>query len=66
MFENIVGNAVAGGIDLAGTVPKYINIRRGAFITFIAAWICQPWQLANRATAFISVLSSFAVFLGKL
>lgn len=37
MFENICGNAVAGGIDLAGLFPRYINIRRGAIITFVAA-----------------------------
>ncbi|KAI1107570.1 uracil permease [Jackrogersella minutella] len=66
MFENICGNAVAGGIDLAGLWPHYINIRRGAIITFIAAWVVQPWQLVNRATTFIQVLSSFSVFLSPM
>lgn len=66
MFENICGNAVAGGIDLAGLWPRYINIRRGAIITFVAAWIVQPWQLVNRATTFIQVLSSFSVFLSPV
>ncbi|KAI0031376.1 permease for cytosine/purines, uracil, thiamine, allantoin-domain-containing protein [Vararia minispora EC-137] len=65
-FENICGNAVAGGIDLSGMFPKYINIRRGALITFFAAWIVQPWQLANRATTFLTVLSSFSVFLAPM
>jgi NCS1 family nucleobase:cation symporter-1 len=66
MFENICGNAIAGGIDLAGLFPRYIDIRRGAIITFIAAWIVQPWQLINRATTFIAVLSSFSVFLAPI
>ncbi|KAI8940171.1 hypothetical protein NX059_003878 [Plenodomus lindquistii] len=66
MFENICGNAVAGGIDLAGLWPRYIDIRRGAIITFVAAWVVQPWQLINRATTFISVLSSFSVFLAPI
>ncbi|KAI1382057.1 NCS1 nucleoside transporter family protein-like protein [Hypoxylon crocopeplum] len=66
MFENVCGNAVAGGIDLAGLWPHYINIRRGAIITFIAAWVVQPWQLVNRATTFIQVLSSFSVFLAPV
>ncbi|OTA52155.1 NCS1 nucleoside transporter family protein-like protein [Hypoxylon sp. EC38] len=66
MFENICGNAVAGGIDLAGLWPHYINIRRGAIITFVAAWIVQPWQLVNRAVTFIQVLSSFSVFLSPI
>ncbi|KAL1689819.1 permease for cytosine/purines, uracil, thiamine, allantoin-domain-containing protein [Schizophyllum commune] len=65
-FENICGNAVAGGIDLAGIFPKYINIKRGAMITFFAAWICMPWQLVNRADTFITVLSSFTVFLAPI
>lgn len=66
MFENICGNAIAGGIDLAGMFPRYIDIRRGAIITFVAAWIVQPWQLINRATTFIAVLSSFSVFLAPI
>ncbi|ERT01310.1 hypothetical protein HMPREF1624_02553 [Sporothrix schenckii ATCC 58251] len=66
MFENICGNAVAGGIDLAGILPRYINIRRGAFLTFLAIWVVQPWQLVNKATTFINVLSSFSVFLAPL
>jgi nucleobase:cation symporter-1, NCS1 family len=66
VFENICGNAVAGGIDLAGLFPRYIDIRRGAIITFVAAWVVQPWQLVNRATTFVQVLSSFSVFLAPL
>ncbi|RMZ66791.1 NCS1 nucleoside transporter family [Pyrenophora seminiperda CCB06] len=66
MFENICCNTIAGGIDLAGLFPRYINIRRGAMITFLAAWIVQPWQLINRATTFIQVLSSFSVFLAPI
>lgn len=66
LFQNVCGNAVAGGIDLAGIFPRYIDIRRGALITFIAAWIIQPWQLINRAATFVAVLSSFSVFLAPL
>jgi nucleobase:cation symporter-1, NCS1 family len=66
MFQNVCGNAVAGGFDLAGVFPKYIDIRRGAIITFLATWIIQPWQLINRAATFITVLSSFSVFLAPL
>jgi NCS1 family nucleobase:cation symporter-1 len=29
---NIAGNAISGGIDLASMFPKYINLRRGAYI----------------------------------
>lgn len=66
LFQNVCGNAVAGGIDLAGIFPRYIDIRRGAIITFVATWIIQPWQLINRAATFVTVLSSFSVFLAPL
>lgn len=66
LFQNVCGNAVAGGIDLAGVFPRYIDIRRGALITFLATWIIQPWQLINRAATFVTVLSSFSVFLAPL
>ncbi|KAH8196868.1 hypothetical protein TruAng_008950 [Truncatella angustata] len=66
VFENVCGNAVAGGIDLAGLWPHYIDIRRGAIITFVVAWVVQPWQLVNRAVTFILVLSSFSVFLAPI
>ncbi|THV00163.1 NCS1 nucleoside transporter family [Dendrothele bispora CBS 962.96] len=61
---NISGNGVSGGIDLSGVFPKYINIRRGAFITACVGLAINPWQLLNTANRFITVLSSFAVFLG--
>ncbi|KAK7445174.1 hypothetical protein VKT23_009605 [Stygiomarasmius scandens] len=61
---NISGNGVSGGIDLSGVFPKYINIKRGAFITACVGLAINPWQLLNTANRFITVLSSFAVFLG--
>ncbi|TDZ18963.1 Transporter aclS [Colletotrichum orbiculare MAFF 240422] len=66
MFENICGNAVAGGIDLAGLFPRYVDIRRGALLTFFAAWVIQPWQLINQAATFVAVLNSFSVFLAPV
>jgi len=66
MFENVSANAFAGGFDLAGILPKYIDIRRGAILTFIICWVVQPWQLVNNATAFLNVLSSYSVFLAPL
>ncbi|KAF5374313.1 hypothetical protein D9758_004633 [Tetrapyrgos nigripes] len=61
---NISGNGVSGGIDLSGLFPKYINIRRGAFLTACVGLAINPWKLVNTANTFITVLSSFAVFLG--
>ncbi|KAJ7166348.1 NCS1 nucleoside transporter family [Mycena crocata] len=63
---NISGNGVSGGIDLAGLFPRYLNIKRGAYITAILGIAINPWKLLNTANTFITVLSSFAVFLGPM
>jgi len=61
---NVSGNAISGGIDLSGLFPRFINIRRGAYITACIGLAINPWQLLNKPNTFITVLSSFAVFLG--
>ncbi|KAJ5298328.1 uncharacterized protein N7443_006448 [Penicillium atrosanguineum] len=63
---NVPGNALAGGFDLAATFPRYINIRRGAYITAAISVACNPWKLVNTATTFLAVLSSYSVFLGPM
>lgn len=63
---NISGNLIAGGIDLATVLPKYINIRRGAFITLAISIAMNPWALLNGATAFINVMSGYSTFLGPV
>jgi NCS1 family nucleobase:cation symporter-1 len=63
---NVPGNALSGGFDLAATFPRYINIRRGAYITALVSMACNPWRLVNTATVFISVLGSYSVFLGPM
>lgn len=63
---NVPGNALSGGFDLAATFPKYINIRRGAYITALVSVACNPWRLVNTATTFIAVLGSYSVFLGPM
>ncbi|OSD00410.1 NCS1 nucleoside transporter family [Trametes coccinea BRFM310] len=63
---NIPGNAVSGGIDMSGLLPKYINIRRGSYITAAIGLAMCPWKLLSGSNVFLTVLSSFAVFLGPL
>ncbi len=63
---NVMGNGIAGGSDLAGLVPKYINIRRGAIITALLSWVVCPWRFYNTSSTFLTVMSSFSVFLSPL
>lgn len=64
--SNLPGNALAGGMDLASIFPKYINIRRGAYIVAILSPVVNPWKLVNTATIFLTVLSSYGVFLAPM
>ncbi|CRK24231.1 hypothetical protein BN1723_013215 [Verticillium longisporum] len=63
---NVCGNGLAGGFDLAAIFPKYINIRRGAYITALLSSVVNPWRLVNTATIFLVVLSSYSVFLAPM
>lgn len=72
-------NSVSCGMDMAGLWPRYINIRRGAYIMAIIGIAIQlvpcgnccwsvlthdrPWQLLTTAAKFLAVLSGFGVFL---
>ncbi|KAI5290969.1 hypothetical protein KEM54_006838, partial [Ascosphaera aggregata] len=63
---NVLGNALSGGFDLAAMLPKYLNIRRGAYVTAIISIACNPWKLVNTSTVFLSVMSSYSVFVGPM
>lgn len=56
---NTVENGISGGMDAAGLLPKYINIRRGSYLIMVISVIIQPWQIIAKAATFTAVLSSF-------
>lgn len=61
---NTIDNGISGGMDMAGILPKYINIRRGAIIVALVSIIVQPWRILYRAKIFLNILSSYGIFLG--
>jgi NCS1 family nucleobase:cation symporter-1 len=62
----VIDNAFSTGFDMAGLFPKYINIRRGAYVGLILSIALCPWELLSSAATFISVLSAYSVFLGPM
>ncbi|QLG73946.1 hypothetical protein HG535_0F04580 [Zygotorulaspora mrakii] len=57
-----VSNAgFASGMDLAGLLPKYINIKRGALLCAVVSVACQPWNFYNNSSTFLTVMSSFGI-----
>ncbi|RYP70491.1 hypothetical protein DL771_005428 [Monosporascus sp. 5C6A] len=61
---NVTANALAGGFDLAVAFPRFINIRRGAYLTALLSIAVNPRRLVNTSTTFLTVvLSSYSVFI---
>ncbi|KAK8067308.1 hypothetical protein PG997_014055 [Apiospora hydei] len=63
---NTIDNAFSAGMDMAGLMPTYIDIRRGAYIGLVLSIAMCPWELLSSAGVFISVLSAYSVFLGPI
>ncbi|KAJ7206505.1 permease for cytosine/purines, uracil, thiamine, allantoin-domain-containing protein [Mycena pura] len=59
---SIVTNSVSAGMDLAGLAPRYMNIRRGAYLMAALGLISNPWQYVSNATTFLTVISGFGIF----
>ncbi|KAE8163393.1 permease for cytosine/purines, uracil, thiamine, allantoin-domain-containing protein [Aspergillus tamarii] len=58
--------AVFAGIGLVSSqlaLNVYINIRRGCYVGLILGMALCPWELLASATTFVSVISSFSIFM---
>ena len=49
-------NSVAAAIDMTALCPKYLNIRRGAYIVAAVGLATCPWQITSAAGTFLAVL----------
>lgn len=64
---NISTNSIASSNDLAYLAPKWITIRRGAFITaMIGGWVTCPWQIQASATSLTTFLSGYVIVLAPI
>ncbi|KIM78524.1 hypothetical protein PILCRDRAFT_824427 [Piloderma croceum F 1598] len=63
---NIVLNSVSTGMDISGLFPRFINIRRGAYIMAILGLASNPWQVASSAPTFLATVSGFGIFLAPM
>ncbi|KIV92187.1 hypothetical protein PV10_06646 [Exophiala mesophila] len=63
---NTIDNAFSAGMDMAGLIPKYFNIRRGAYFALVLSIAMCPWELLASAGTFISVMGAYSVFLGPM
>ncbi|PMD38014.1 putative nicotinamide riboside transporter 1 [Hyaloscypha variabilis F] len=63
VFINYTQNCVSSGMDVAMLMPRYVTQRRRAIIFSILGVLAQPWRFLTQALTFITVLSSFGVFM---
>ncbi|KAK9476899.1 permease for cytosine/purines, uracil, thiamine, allantoin-domain-containing protein [Lipomyces japonicus] len=64
---NLSANVITAANDLTSLFPKYINIRRGAFIaTVIGGWVMQPWKIVYSASQLLTFMAGLAVFLAPV
>jgi NCS1 family nucleobase:cation symporter-1 len=79
---NVLLNSVSTGMDMAGLWPRYINIRRGAYILatvspsgYLRRFITDPrqfglasnpWQIVSSAATFLNVISGLGVFIAPM
>ncbi|KPV73361.1 uncharacterized protein RHOBADRAFT_17169 [Rhodotorula graminis WP1] len=63
LFSCLVENIYPCGNDLAALLPRFISVKRGFYICIAASCLLNPWYLLGSASMFITVLSSYQIFL---
>jgi NCS1 family nucleobase:cation symporter-1 len=53
-------------MDLASMAPKWIDVARGSLIMCLIGYVINPWRFVNAPGTFITVLSSFGMFVSPL
>jgi NCS1 family nucleobase:cation symporter-1 len=63
---NVAANIVSPAYDLANVLPKWIDFKRGAYITTILALFTVPWKLMESATSVFTFLNTIGGALGPV
>lgn len=63
---NFGANSVPFGADSTGLFPKFITIRRGQILCAVLGICVVPWELLASASAFLSFLGSYNIFMAPL
>ncbi|KAL2416450.1 Allantoin permease [Exophiala dermatitidis] len=63
---NFGANSIPFGSDMTGLFPKFLTIRRGQIVCSILGIVVMPWKLIASASAFLSFLGSYNIFMAPL
>ncbi|KAH8668846.1 permease for cytosine/purines, uracil, thiamine, allantoin-domain-containing protein [Xylariales sp. PMI_506] len=62
--SNLGANVIPWGADSTVLLPKYINIKRGMYISYVLGLVICPWHILKSATTFLTFLGGYSIFLG--
>jgi len=63
---NVIANMVSPAYDLANLFPKYIDFKRGFYITAILALFTFPWLIMKNPDTIFTLLNMIGGFLGPV
>jgi len=67
MAGNISANSLSASNDWVVLFPKYMNIRRGGFVTsFLGCWAMCPWKVLASAGSFLSFMGGYVIFMAPI
>ncbi|AKQ73705.1 hypothetical protein MUY_002573 [Bacillus licheniformis WX-02] len=63
---NVAANIVSPAYDLANFLPKYIDFKRGSYLTAVLALFTFPWKLMENEASVFSFLGTIGGILGPV
>ncbi|KAI0482709.1 permease for cytosine/purines, uracil, thiamine, allantoin-domain-containing protein [Xylariaceae sp. FL0804] len=62
--SNMGANVIPWGADTTVLVPRFINIRRGMYLSYVLGIVICPWRILESASSFLQFLGGYSIFLG--
>ncbi|KAF2083791.1 uracil permease [Saccharata proteae CBS 121410] len=62
--SNLGANVIPWGADMTVLFPRFINIKRGMYLSYIIGVCICPWHILDSATSFLRFLGGYSIFLG--
>ncbi|EMC96150.1 hypothetical protein BAUCODRAFT_464810 [Baudoinia panamericana UAMH 10762] len=70
MFAQAVGdqgaNVIPFGADATLLLPRWLNIKRGMWLSYILGVVICPWHILANASGFLTFLGGYSIFLGPI
>lgn len=63
---NVIANLVSPAYDLANAFPKYIDFRRGAYVSCVCALLVFPWKIYESTATLTYFLGAIGAVLGPI